>query len=142
MQTYESNLRDAAHAVPGTVADTAGTGLASDLGTSTFASGAAAGGIGAGMPWQRLVGANAGATAVGSGAMSGAFTDAALTRAGLLASDEASLEMTNPKDMYPSFAGRWGRGGEGEEHEDRMPHPLQDHFSIEGASVVPGDRRD
>lgn len=148
MQTYESNLRDSSHAVPGTVADTAGIGSAGNLTTTTssFAGGVgAAGGIGGlgglggngvGVPWQRLVGANPGGAALGSGAMSGALNDAALARAGLLAADEASLEMTNSGGMYPPV-GRWGRGDEDEEHEDRMPHPVQDHFSIEGGSVVP-----
>jgi hypothetical protein len=152
MQSYESNLRDSAHAVPGTVADTSRIGSAGDIGTTTttsaFVGGGGGldglgglGGNGAGVPWQQLVGANLGGAntgaAPGPGAMSGALNDAALARAGLLAADEASLRMTNPEGMVPPFAGRWGRGREDEEHKDRMPHPVQDHFSIEGGSVVP-----
>jgi uncharacterized protein YukE len=142
MQTYESNLRDSANAMP----VTSGIGSAGGLATTTSAFdggiGAAGGigglgGSGVGVPWQRLVGANPGGAALGSGAMSGALNDAALARAGLLAADEASLGMTNPGGMYPPYAGRRGRSGEDEEHVDGMPHPVQDHFSIEGGSVVP-----
>jgi outer membrane lipoprotein SlyB len=145
MLAYESSLRDAAQAVPATVADTAGIGSGGAPGTTTtsaFVGGGGLGGfggiggIGAGVPWQRLVGANSGVAALRSGAMSGAFTDAALARAGVLAAEGAASEMANMGGAYPPGARR-GRGGEDEEHPNKMPKATQDHFSIEGGSVVP-----
>lgn len=142
MSTYESNLNNAAQAVPADI------GSGGDLGTTTSAFVGSPGGInavaglnglggaGAGVPWQRLVGPNPTASAPRSGVMSGALTDAALARTGLLTGEEAAAGMTDIGGMYPPGI-RTGRGGEDEEHRDQMPHPVQDYFSVEGGTVVP-----
>lgn len=145
MLTYENSLRDAAHAVPATLADMSGAGSTGDPGTTTsafvgggFAGGAGGlGGIGAGVPWQRLVGANSGAAAPRSGAMSGALTDAALARAGLLSADEAASQLATG-GMYPPTSGLRGRPEEDKERTSKMPqNPQADYFTSDEGTVVP-----
>jgi hypothetical protein len=136
MTNYESNLHNAAQAMP------AGIGAGGDSGTTTSAfvgsgsigTGGGMGGSGAGVPWQRLVGANPGAAPPRSGASP--LTDAALARTGLLPGEEAAADMTNIGGMYPPGV-RTGLGGEDEEHRDQLPHPVQNYFAVEGGTVVP-----
>jgi hypothetical protein len=148
MQRYESSLQDSSHAIAATPPG-ATVAAAFGVGGSTTSSGyVGAGSVGGdgsygrGVPWRQLVGAQP----VGSGAVGvpvdgvGAGGDA--LRNALMAQNSEMSELAAAESaggeggMWPGMGAR-GRGGEDEEHQNRMPTIDQGLFGVDERACTP-----